>query len=488
MDNLQYIEVAKIHPNPGNPRKDLGDLTELADSIKAQGILQNLTVVPGHRMTREEFADMAKAEGSTKAAARALYDSDPSVGDSEDGYMVIIGHRRLAAAALAGLDKVPCVVVDMDEKKQARTMLMENMHRSNLTVYEQAQGFQMMLNLGDTVKDIAQQAGFSAATVRSRVKLLELDPKKFKKSEERGATIQDYVELEKIEDPDLKNEVLDTIGTNNFKNALQSAMEKEKLNKALAKWEAEVSTFAQKIKKQGKVNGVDVPMDFYQNLNKWCLDKEVVRPEDADTVKYYYTISDREIYIYHDHKERKKTPEDIQREEQEREEKRIRGELTEISERHRSLRYDFISSYGAAKKNLKTIMQFMATAIIVDAGNWISANDDTLYGLLGFEIDDDTMDDDLEKMAKEAVNERPEYSLLACAYAIADDTNENYWYSTWSSEQRRTIFLHHENPNLDRIYDFLISLGYQMSDEEKAMRDGTHELFKAMTAADSDAT
>ena len=44
---IRNIEVSKLVPHPQNPRKDLGDLTELVDSIKAQGILQNLTVIPG---------------------------------------------------------------------------------------------------------------------------------------------------------------------------------------------------------------------------------------------------------------------------------------------------------------------------------------------------------------------------------------------------------------------------------------------------------
>ena len=76
---LAYIPVSKLYPHPDNPRKDLGDLTELAESIKANGVLQNLTVVP----------NMVVGEISGDVWQR--------------GYKVIIGHRRLAAAKLAGL-------------------------------------------------------------------------------------------------------------------------------------------------------------------------------------------------------------------------------------------------------------------------------------------------------------------------------------------------------------------------------------------------
>ena len=60
------------------------------------------------------------------------------------------------------MEELPCVVVEMSEREQLSTMLTENMQRSDLTVYEQAQGFQMMLDMGDTVEDIAEKSGFSA--------------------------------------------------------------------------------------------------------------------------------------------------------------------------------------------------------------------------------------------------------------------------------------------------------------------------------------
>ena len=147
---ITYISVDDLVPHPNNPRKDVGDVTELAESIKVNGILQNLTVVP--------------FEG---------------VGER---YTVIIGHRRLAAAKQAGLQTVPCVITEMDEREQISTMLLENMQRSDLTVYEQAEGFQMMFDFGETVASVAEKTGFSQSTVRRRKKLLELDKEKFRES------------------------------------------------------------------------------------------------------------------------------------------------------------------------------------------------------------------------------------------------------------------------------------------------------------------
>nr|DAJ93575.1 MAG TPA: chromosome partitioning protein [Caudoviricetes sp.] len=98
METIKQISIELIDPHPENPRKNLGNLTELAESIKANGIMQNLTVVP-----------------------------------KDDGrYMAVIGHRRLAAAKLAGLETVPCAVdrelqnIEKQKKKQQWIDYLEN--------------------------------------------------------------------------------------------------------------------------------------------------------------------------------------------------------------------------------------------------------------------------------------------------------------------------------------------------------------------------
>lgn len=169
---IVMLPIDTLNPHPDNPRKDIGDVSELAESIKANGVLQNLTVVPYFSPVHQRIIN-----GS---------------------YTVIIGHRRLAAAKLAGLTELPCVIANMSEKEQLSTMLTENMQRADLTVYEQAQGFQLMLDLGSSVDEIASDTGFSQSTIRRRVKLLDLDKEKFKKSVERGATLMDYAKLDQI--------------------------------------------------------------------------------------------------------------------------------------------------------------------------------------------------------------------------------------------------------------------------------------------------
>ena len=76
MNNITMIKVEQLYHHPENPRKDLGDLSELTESIRKNGIMQNLTVVPGHRMTKAEWVAEAMAEGADKVSAESSYDPE----------------------------------------------------------------------------------------------------------------------------------------------------------------------------------------------------------------------------------------------------------------------------------------------------------------------------------------------------------------------------------------------------------------------------
>lgn len=182
------LPVRSLTPHPENPRKDLGDLTEMSESIKKNGVLQNLTVIP---------KDIDGNDCNCNDAFR---------------YMVIIGHRRLAAAKAAGVDQVPCRIVEgMTHDEQLLTMLEENMQRSDLTVFDQAQGFQMMLDLGQTVEDIEEKSGFSKTTIYHRLNIAKLDKEALKEKQDNEffqLNLTDLIELEKIKSIDKRNEIL----------------------------------------------------------------------------------------------------------------------------------------------------------------------------------------------------------------------------------------------------------------------------------------
>ena len=198
------MPVECLIPHPQNPRKDLGNLEELTASIKENGIYQNLTVIPVNE----------------------------AVPGEEPKYMVVIGHRRLEAAKRAGLQEVPCAIVrGLTETQQLQIMLLENMQRSDLTVYEQAQGFQQLLDFGMDIEDISQQSGFSKRTIRRRLEIAKLDQNKLKElSSTRQLSLKEFDALAKIKNMEARNEAMEKIGTNDFALAVKRAMDKEKLD------------------------------------------------------------------------------------------------------------------------------------------------------------------------------------------------------------------------------------------------------------------
>ena len=159
MEKLIYIPAEQIHEHPDNPRKNLGDLEELSESIKKKGIMQNLTVMIGHWDEKGKWL--------------------------QDGYTLLIGHRRFAAGKMAAVSEFPCRVIEkIDYKDQIGIMMEENMQRNDLTIREEANGFQMMLDLGDTEDQIAEKTGFSKSTIKHRLNIAKLDQDVLKEKEQ----------------------------------------------------------------------------------------------------------------------------------------------------------------------------------------------------------------------------------------------------------------------------------------------------------------
>lgn len=73
MADIAYIPIRQLHPHPDNPRKELGDLSELAASIKENGVYQNLTVIPGHYLGKQEYIARCIADGGDVSAAEAAW-------------------------------------------------------------------------------------------------------------------------------------------------------------------------------------------------------------------------------------------------------------------------------------------------------------------------------------------------------------------------------------------------------------------------------
>lgn len=198
--DVRLIPLAKLDPNPGNVRTALGDLTELTQSIAAQGVLQDLVVAPS----------------TTK----------------RDRFVVIIGHRRQAAASQAGLAAVPCRVrADLDtDDKQILAMLVENDQRAALTAVEYGDGIQRLLEFpGYDVKSLAGPLGHTQTWVRSRLRIAKTPPRI------RAGVAAGQITIEEAETfaaasehPDLVKRLENAIGSSNW------AFEVEHVRRAIA--------------------------------------------------------------------------------------------------------------------------------------------------------------------------------------------------------------------------------------------------------------
>lgn len=429
---LQMIPTDKLHPHPDNPRKVIGDVSELAESIKANGILQNLTVVPNN--------------------------------DNWDDFTVIIGHRRLAAAKQAGLTELPCAVVEMTEKEQLSTMLTENMQRSDLTVYEEAKGCQLLLDLGDTVAEVAEKTGFSESKIRRRVKLCELDEEAFKESQIRQPTLQDYDRLNQIKDIDTRNKLLKSIGTNNFDNLLYSAVKKQ-----------ETDAEKEKIEKLCLEHGMikaqkrdEIPSN-YEYTGFFVL-KDLIGKDFADGRKrYFYFGYGSNIYIYAEafEKQEKNDAEEEKRKLEEQRWDELVEHVEEIDERCEALRIGFMldTNFNDSSKK-QELVKFIVAQVAAGANR-------NVYRFS--EVVENQDAENIDSYINEHWDDNSGRMLMATAYALCQRTYEklSFIYVEYS---RKTIS-RKNSPDLNKFYALLCKLGYVMCDEEIQLRDGTHPIY-----------
>ena len=140
-----YLPISQVESCSSQPRKhfDEASLAELADSIREHGIIQPLTV-------------------------RKL---------ASGYYQIIAGERRWRAARLAGLQEVPVIVMEADDRKAAELAMIENLQREDLNPMEEAAGFQALIQTYHmTQEEAAQRVGKSRSAVANALRLLGLTP------------------------------------------------------------------------------------------------------------------------------------------------------------------------------------------------------------------------------------------------------------------------------------------------------------------------
>ena len=174
---ISYVPVEEIVPGPLQPRQFFPreGLEELRDSIAQHGVLQPLTV---------------RAKG--------------------ERFELIAGERRLRAARLAGLDEVPCIVMDVDMEESGVIALIENIQRRDLDFLEEAEGIRQLIRLfGLSQEQVARRLGKSQSAVANKLRLLRLPRDVLERLRAEGLSERHARALLRLPEADVQRRALD---------------------------------------------------------------------------------------------------------------------------------------------------------------------------------------------------------------------------------------------------------------------------------------
>lgn len=202
------IDMDRIYPNPNQPRHifDKEELEDLAASIKNNGLIQPIIV---------RRIDM--------------------------GFELVAGERRLRAARLCGMTEISCIVVETTERGSAMMSLVENMQRKDLNFFEEAEAINTMIDLfGLTQEDVAVRLGKTQSAVANKLRLLKLSRSDRIKITEYGFTERHARALLKVEDPELRREVINEIyerklNVDNTERLIDNVIKRDKEMKRIRK-------------------------------------------------------------------------------------------------------------------------------------------------------------------------------------------------------------------------------------------------------------
>ena len=178
-EQVHSIEISKISPNPNQPRRIFTDdaIIKLADSIRQYGMIQPITV--------------------------------RKIGE---GYEIISGERRLRAAKELRMDRVPCIIMNINEEKSAEISIIENLIREDLNIFEQAQAIETLIDTYNlTQEEIARRLSNSQSFVANKLRLLRLTPSERELILKNNLTERHARALLKVFDHTLREKLLHTI-------------------------------------------------------------------------------------------------------------------------------------------------------------------------------------------------------------------------------------------------------------------------------------
>ena len=432
------IKIEDLKRHPKNVRRKYEDIEELAQSIKENGIMQNLTVVPD----KEE----------------------------EGKYLVVIGNRRLTAAREAGLETAPCVVVeDMAEKEQITTMLMENMNRKDLTVYEEAEAMQMCFeDFGLKVEEVQKKTGLSKTTINHRLNIAKLDKETLvEKVEDKEfqLSLSDLYALEKVKDVNTRNKILkEAWDSKDLANKARQAAREEIREKNKGKLIAE----CEKLGFKKAPDGVSYYSNGWLQIKRISLDSDEAEIGIKHTEGLYYVVSYTYLDIIKKEKKQKKEI-DLRQEEIKEKRAKIKAKYEEMhkdtedfvrnilegkveppdnAEYIGKLTWEFILKYRVA------VSEYALTNVLLGAQAYKNANEE-----------------EKNKATERAMALPILYQMIAVAFSSLEYLSLVGYY--------RVIYNEAAGEKLKEMHDILSNFGFSFADEESyKLMNGEHELYE----------
>lgn len=442
------LKRSQLHPHPDNPRKDLGDLEELKASIRKHGIMQNLTVVP--------------------------------MDDELENFKILIGHRRFAASE-GILFELPCVIAEgLSDREQVCIMLCENMQRSDLTFLEQAHGFQMMMDLGETIETISDKTGFSEATVKHRLEIAKLKKKSIDTAMESfQPTISDYIELEKVKDIKERSKILEeSDSSSDLRYSVEAYVNEQARKKNAKKYLELVNSLGWKESKEYFYSyGSDPKWEEIKELSKIDLEKEY----DDSAIQAFAQKNTKPVFYRYDgyyltfafknaqkkEKEKKKTKQELLEEARKKNTAILNDTRTVICDRY----YEFINEIDDVKefKELsdKQRIKFMERLfeVLVDLESYLSTFEHTYNirsknDLKDLKTDYEGMPDALQR-------------LMIHVWAVLASSYSNNFVERNFTKNMKVLKGHQQ------LYSTLYFFGFRLNDEYKAIIEGKSDLYTA---------
>lgn len=204
-DGAVTLRITEIEPNRSQPRTNFDDdaLSELADSIAKHGLIQPIIVRPTSMGT----------------------------------YQIVAGERRWRACRMAGLDEVPVVIKELDDRSYYEIALIENLQREDLNAVEEAQGYKTLIDTYSlTQEQVAESVGKSRSAITNALRLLNLAPNALKSLENGEITAGHARAILSAENEEMASQMLTAAKCG------ASVRELENMAKAKPKTETSVKT------------------------------------------------------------------------------------------------------------------------------------------------------------------------------------------------------------------------------------------------------